>query len=213
MSEQPPIAPPGSHVPAVEPGSAGAGATAAATAPTPRAARLRRVLLVVVALVVLVGIGIGVVLFLSRGDGTKRTANPLEVRRLIATFACTPDNPSTPEKLRLTAGQEVVKVPRAGCAVVGDVVGTVDRLDKIDTKTGSGDCTVTIDAPAVYGGAVDAASNVTDGQARALVAGGYLLDVRAVIDYPGRAAQPLHVVFTAPDVAACTAVSNALALR
>lgn len=170
-------------------------------------------LLVVVALVVLVAVVVGVVLFLSRGDGTKRTANPLEIRRLVATFDCTPQNPTTPENLRLTAGQEVVKVPRAGCAVVGQVVGSVDRLTKVDTKTGKGDCTVTLDAPREYGRVVDAASDVSDGQVRALVAGGWLLDVRAVIEYPGRPSDALHVVFTAPDPAACTAVSSALALQ
>jgi hypothetical protein len=171
------------------------------------------VLLALVALVVLGGIGIGLVLLLSGGDGTKRVANPLEIRRLVATFACTPDQPGTPENLRLTAGQEVVRIPHAGCAVVGEVVGQVDRLDKVDNKSGNGDCTVTIDAPAEYGRIVDAASNVADGQTRALVAGGWLLDVRAVIDYPGRPSSPLHIVFTAPDPAACTAVSTALALQ
>src|SRR4051794_16937212 len=213
---EPPIAPPGSNVPLAK--SAPTGSAAGAPTPPPadapaRRSRVRRVFVTVVVLVLLAGLGIGLVLFLSRGDGTKRTANPLEVRRLVATFACTPDNPSTPENLRLTAGQEVVKVPRAGCAVVGEVVGRVDRLQKVKTKTGNGDCTVTLDAPAEYGHIVDAASNVSDGQARALVAGGYLLDASAVIDYPGRSSSPLHVVFTSPDPAACTAVSTALALQ
>jgi hypothetical protein len=183
-----------------------------ASEPSPRS-RVRTVLVALAALVLLGGIGIGIVLLLSRGDGTKRVANPLEVRRLVATFACTPDQPGTPENLRLTAGQEVVRIPRAGCAVVGEVVGRVDRLEKVQNKSGSGDCTVTIDAPVEYGRLVDAASNVSDGQARAIVAGGWLLDVRAVIDYPGRPSSPLHVVFTAPDPAACTQVSTALALQ
>jgi hypothetical protein len=174
---------------------------------------LRKVLTAVIAVVVLIAIGIGVVLFLSRGDGTKATANPLEVRRLVATFACTPANPTTPENLRLTAGQEVVKVPRAGCAVVGEVVGRVDRLEKIETSTKDGTCTVTLSAPVEYGRAVDVASNVSDGQARALVAGGWLLDVRAVIDYPGRPSSALAVTFSSPDPAACTDVTSALALR
>ncbi len=163
--------------------------------------------------VVLAGVVVGVVLYLNRGDGTKRTANPLEVRRLIATFACTPTNPTTPEDLRLTAGQEVVKVPYAGCAVVGEVVGRVDRLQKVETTTKNGTCTVTLTAPKEYGRIVDQASNVSDSQVRALVAGGWLLDVRAVIDYPGRPSNPLDVVFSAPDPTACTAVSDALALQ
>jgi hypothetical protein len=222
MSEsQPPIAPPGSHPPG-EPtsrstGSAsGSGAGTAAPPPGDAAAgrsRLRKVLLVVLVVLVLGAIGVGLVLFLGRGDGTKQTANPLEVRRLIATFDCTPDRPGTPENLRLTAGQEVVKVPNAGCAVVGEVVGRVDRLDKVDSASNKGGCTVTLDAPKEYGGIVDVASNVSDGQARALVAGGWLLDVRAVIDYPGRPSSPLHVVFSAPDPAACAQVATALALR
>jgi hypothetical protein len=211
MSEsQPPIAPPGSDVPLAAPGETNGGG---ASAPPGRGSRVRRVLLVVLAVAVLLAVGIAVVLFLSRGDGTRPTTSPLEVRRLVATFACTPDNPTTPENLRLTAGQEVVKVPRAGCAVVGEVVGSVDRLTKVDSDSGSGDCTVTLEAPAEYGRTVDAAANVSDGQVRALVAGGYLLDVRAVIDYPGRPSDPLHVVFSAPDPAACAAVTGALTLR
>ncbi|HSP38394.1 MAG TPA: hypothetical protein VLR26_11635 [Frankiaceae bacterium] len=221
MSEsQPPIAPPGSNPPVEKPlaaagggsGRSGAGASPPGDAATGRS-RLRNVLLVVLGLVVLGAIGVGLVLFLGRGDGTKQAANPLEVRRLVATFACTPDRPGTPENLRLTAGQEVVKVPNAGCAVVGEVVGRVDRLGKVKSATGKGTCTVTVDAPVEYGRIVDAAANVSDGQARALVAGGWLLDVRAVIDYPGRPSSPLHVVFAAPDPAACTQVSAALALQ
>jgi hypothetical protein len=216
MSEsQPPIAPPGSNPPVGKPPTA---ERAGAAAPPPADAatagsRFRNVLLVVLALVVLGAIGVGVVLFLQRGDGTKQSATPLEVRRLVATFACTPEQPGTPESLHLTAGQEVVKVPHAGCAVVGEVLGRVDRLDKVESKTGSGDCTVTIDAPQQYGQIVDAAADVSDGQTRALVAGGWLLDVRAVIEYPGRPSGPLHVVFTSPDPTACTQVSTALALR
>jgi hypothetical protein len=175
--------------------------------------RRRSIAIGVLLVVVLAAVVVGVVLFLNRGDGTKRTANPIEVRRLVATFACTPDNPTTPENLRLTAGQEVVKVPRAGCAVVGEVVGRVDRLQKVESKTSGGTCTVTLSAPAEYGRIVDQASSVSDGQARALVAGGWLLDVRAVIDYPGRPSDPLNVTFSAPDPAACTAVSDALALQ
>ncbi len=165
-----------------------------------------------IAVVVIAAVAVGAFLILNRGDGTERTATPLEVRRLVATFPCTPDRPGTPENLRLTAGQEVVRVPRAGCAVVGEVLGRVDRLSKVKNSGGSPDCTVTIDAPTEYGRIVDAASNVSDGQTRALVAGGWLLDVRAVIDYPGRPSEPLHIVFSAPDAAACDAVARALAL-
>jgi hypothetical protein len=180
--------------------------------PAPGRRRIRTVLLVLVAVLVLAAIGIGALLLLSRDDGTRRTAHPLEVRRLVATFPCTPEQPGTPENLRLTAGQEVVRVPRAGCAVVGEVVGSVDRLTKLTTSKGAPDCTVTLDSPKQYGQAVDAAANVSDGQVRALVAGGWLLDVRALIDYPGRPSTPLHVVFTAPDPTACDAVAAALAL-
>jgi hypothetical protein len=165
----------------------------------------------VAVVVVLVAAGVVVVVLLNRGDGTSRTATPLEVRRLVAVFPCTPDRPGTPENLRLTAGQEVVKVPRAGCAVVGTVLATVDRASKVAAKAGN-PCTVTIDAPTQYGAAVDAASDVADGQVRALVAGGWLLDVRAVISYPGRPSGPLHVVFSATDQAACDQVAAALRL-
>jgi hypothetical protein len=170
------------------------------------------VLVLAVVVLVLAGIGVGLVLFLTRGDGTKATANPLEVRRLVATFGCTPANPTTPENLRLTPGQEVVRVPYVGCAVVGEVVGRVDRLEKVETKTGT-PCTVTLSAPEEYGRAVDAAANVSDGQARVLVAGGQVLDVRAVLLYPGRPSGPLSVVFRSPDPADCTTVATALALR
>jgi hypothetical protein len=186
------------------------------TTPPPAPAkpnRTRRILIAVVVVVVLAAVAVGVVLFLNRGDGTKRTANPIEVRRLVATFACTPANPTTPENLRLTAGQEVVKVPYAGCAVVGEVVGRVDRLEKVKTSSGNGECTVTLTAPENYGRVVDAESNVSDGQARALVAGGWLLDVRAVIDYPGRPSSALTVVFRSPDPVGCTDVTTALALQ
>jgi hypothetical protein len=180
--------------------------------PAPKQGRTRAVVIVVLVVLVLVAAGVVTVLLLNRGDGTSRTAGPLEVRRLIATFPCTPDRPGTPENLRLTAGQEVVQVPRAGCAVVGDVVGSIDHLSKVESKKGTPECTVTIDAPREYGQIVDNAANVSDGQVRALVAGGWLIDVRAVISYAGRPSQPLHVVFTAPDQAACDAVAGALKL-
>jgi hypothetical protein len=173
---------------------------------------LRRALLLVVGLLVLAGVVVGVVLVLTRGDGTKPTANPLEVRRLVATFGCTPANPTTPENLRLTPGQEVVRVPYVGCAVVGEVVGRVDRLQKVERSSGN-PCTVTLSAPAEYGRIVDAASDVADGQVRVLVAGGQVLDVRAVLGYPGRPSGPLSVVFRSPDPADCTTVATALALR
>jgi hypothetical protein len=212
-SDLPPIAPPGATPPGAG-ASAAPGTTAAAQPEQPPrpAGWARRILLALIAVVVLVAVAVGAFLFFTRGDGTKRTATPLEVRRLVATFPCTPDRPGTPEDLRLTAGQEVVRIPRAGCAVVGEVVGSVDRLEKVENSRGTPECTVTVDAPAEYGRIVDAASNVSDGQTRALVAGGWLLDVRAVIDYPGRPSDPLHVVFTAPDIAACDAVAGALAL-
>lgn len=185
--------------------------SAAAEAPT-RPGRTRRVLIGLVALLVLAAVIVGIVLFLQRGDGTKRTANALEVRRLVATFACTPANPTTPENLRLTAGQEVVQVPRVGCAVVGEVVGRVDRLEKVESGNANGECTVTLSAPEEYGRIVDASSNVSDGQARALVAGGWLLDVRAVLDYPGRESAPLNLTFRSADPVACAQVTAALAL-
>lgn len=211
MSDRPPpTSPPPTSQPPNQPGT---GATAAPSPVPPKPNRTRRILIGVVAVVVVAAVAVGVVVFLNRGDGTKRTANPIEVRRLVATFACTPTNPTTPENLRLTAGQEVVKVPRAGCAVVGEVVGRVDRLEKIETKNSSGSCTVTLQAPKDYGRAVDVASNVSDGQARALVAGGWLLDARAVIDYPGRPSSGLTVTFSSPEPTACTDVSTALALQ
>src|SRR3954454_5866555 len=121
-----------------------------ASAPTDTARRRGRFLLAVVAIVVvLVADGVLVVVLLNRGDGTSRTATPLEVRRRVAVFPCTPDRPGTPENLRLTAGQEVVKVPRAGCAVVGTVLARVDRASKVAVKTGN-PCTVPIDAPTQY---------------------------------------------------------------
>lgn len=205
MSEPPPPPPPSETSP---PPPAAAG-----NPPPPRPGRLRRILIGLLALVVVAAVVVGVVLFLQRGDGTKRTANALEVRRLVATFACTPADPTTPENLRLTAGQEVVQVPRVGCAVVGEVVGRVDRLEKVESSTADGECTVTITAPEEYGRVVDAASNVSDGQARALVAGGWLLDVRAVLDYPGRVSAPLAVSFRSGDPVACTQVTTALALQ
>lgn len=204
MSEPAPPPPPPSET---------APQTAPQTAPGPRPGRARRIVIGVVALLVVAAVVVGVVLFLQRGDGTKRTANALEVRRLVATFACTPANPTTPENLRLTAGQEVVQVPWVGCAVVGEVVGRVDRLEKVESAEADGECTVTLGAPEEYGRIVDASSNVSDGQARALVAGGWLLDVRAVLDYPGRASTPLEVTFRSADRVACTQVTAALALQ
>src|SRR3954463_15630736 len=206
-TDPPPVAPPGATPPAATPSTDGAttGTAAQPEQPTKPSGRGRRILFGLIAVVVLAAIGAGAFLFLSRGDGTKRTATPLEVRRLIATFPCTADQPGTPENLQLTAGQEVVRVPRVGCAVVGEVVGRVDRLQKVKNSSGSPDCTVALDAPTEYGRAVDAASNVSDGQTRALVAGGWLLDVRAVLDYPGRPSDPLHVPFSAPDPGACNA--------
>ena len=70
------------------------------------------VVVVIIAIVILV-------LALGGGDGTKQTANPLEVRQLVATFHCTPNNPGTPSAIKVTAGQEVVQLGRGGCAVVG----------------------------------------------------------------------------------------------
>src|SRR3954447_3096604 len=217
MSESPPPSTPGAKPAPATSGPGREGASSAVpppTVPPPSESRRRGRLLLttVVVVLVLAAIGIVTVILLHRGDGTKRTATPLEVRRLVAIYPCTPDRPGTPENLQLTAGQEVVRVPRAGCAVVGEVVGRVDRLEKVKNSSGSPDCTVTLDAPTEYGRAVDAASNVSDGQTRALVAGGWLLDVRAVLDYPGRPSDPLHVAFSAPDPGACNAVAGALAL-
>lgn len=209
MSEPPPPPPSESSPP-----PPAAAATAAAPNPMPaRPGRARRILFGLLGLVVVVAVLVGVVLFVQRGDGTKRTANALEVRRLVATFACTPANPTTPENLRLTAGQEVVQVPQVGCAVVGEVVGRVDRLEKVENTGADGGCTVTVSAPEEYGRIVDTASDVSDGQARALVAGGWLLDVRAVLNYPGRGSAPLDVTFRSADPVACTQVATALALQ
>ena len=60
-----------------------------------------------------------------------------------------------------------------------------------------------------YGGIVDKASVVNNGYARALVAGGYVLDLRARL-YPPTKDAKLTVVFSASNQQACTKVVNAL---
>ncbi len=169
-----------------------------------------RKLLFIVAGVVVLAIVIGIlVLTLGGGDGTKQTANPLEVRQLVATFDCTSTNPGTPSDVKVTAGQEVVRRGRGGCAVVGPVLGFVDRATKVTTAKDSAGCTVTFQSAAKYGEIIDRLSVVTNGYARALVAGGYVLDLRARL-YPPAKAEKLSVVFSASDQSSCDKVANAL---
>ena len=65
----------------------------------------------------------------------------------------------------------------------------------ISAKAGSG-CTVTFESTAKYGAIVDKASVVNNGYARALVGGGYILDLRALL-YPPTKSAKLNVVFNA----------------
>lgn len=169
-----------------------------------------RRLLFIVAGVVVLAIVIGIlVLTLGGGDGTKQTANPLEVRQLVATFDCTSNNPSVPSAVKVTAGQEVVKLGRGGCAVVGPVIDRVDRATKVSSANTSQGCTVTFQSTAKYGAIVDKASVVNNGYARALVGGGYVLDLRATLYAPAKSAK-LDVIFNATDQSVCTKVANAL---
>ncbi len=199
---------PGTEPETTTPASAsGSAATAAGGRSGRRGAR--KVLLIsggVVALVVVIFI---LVLALGGGDGTKQTANPLEVRQLVATFNCTPSNPGTPSAIKVTAGQEVVQLGRGGCAVVGPVIDSIDRATKVSTSGTSDGCTVTFESTAKYGGVVDRASVVNNGYARALVAGGYILDLRARLYAPTKD-EKLSVTFSASNQQACTKVADAL---
>jgi hypothetical protein len=176
----------------------------------PMKLRMRRILTIAGALVVLVIVVIVLFLTLGGGDGTKETASPLEVRQLVATFDCSSTNPGTPSDVKVTAGQEVVRLGRGGCAVVGPVIDKIDRATKVSSaKTDSG-CTVTFESTSKYGEIVDKASVVTNGFARALVGGGYVLDLRARL-YPPAKAEKLNVVFSATDQLACDKVAQSLA--
>jgi hypothetical protein len=180
-------------------------------APVSAARKRGRRLLVIIVGVVVLAIAIGIaVIALGGGDGTKATANPLEVRQLVATFDCTASNPGAPSSIKVTAGQEVVRTGHGGCAVVGPVIAKVDRAKKVTSADVKGGCTVTFTSTAKYGAIVDKASIVNNGYARALVGGGYLLDLRARLYAPAKSAS-LNVVFNATDQAACQKVSTALA--
>ncbi len=169
----------------------------------------RKVLFITGGIVALAVVIFILVLALGGGDGTKQTANPLEVRQLVATFNCTPSNPGTPSAIKVTAGQEVVQLGRGGCAVVGPVIDSIDRATKVSTSGTSDGCTVTFESTAKYGGIVDRASVVNNGYARALVAGGYILDLRARLYAPTKDAK-LSVTFNASNQQACTKVADAL---
>lgn len=169
----------------------------------------RRLLFIGGGILALVIVIVILVLALGGGDGTKQTANPLEVRQLVATFDCTANNPGTPSAIKVTAGQEVVQLGRGGCAVVGPVIGKIDRATKVSSKGTDSGCTVTFESTAKYGGIVDRASVVNNGYARALVGGGYILDLRARLYAPTKDAK-LSVVFNATNQQACTKVAAAL---
>jgi hypothetical protein len=190
-------------------GQAGPGGDAGSgTQRSPRRLRRgnRRLAVIAGGAVVLIIAIVIVVLVAGSGDGTKPMANPLEVRQLVATYQC---NPGSPSSVKVTAGQEIVQLGRGGCAVVGKELASVDRATKITSgKSGSG-CTVTIESTSKYGAIVDKASVATDGNARALVGGGYVLDLRALLYPPGKSAK-LNVVFQASNQAACDQVANAL---
>lgn len=191
-------------------GAGGPGGTAAQRSPTRRRRGNRRLAFIGGGVVVVILAIVILVLVVSGGDGTKPMANPLEVRQLVATFQC---NPGSPSSVKVTAGQEIVQLGRGGCAVVGPVLdnGTakVDRATKIISKSSGSDCTVTIESTAKYGAIVDKASVATDGNARALVGGGYVLDLRALLYPPGKSAK-LNVIFQASNQPACDKVANAL---
>ncbi len=185
------------------------GGTAMQPAPLKLRRGNRRLAFIAGALAVAIIAVVVVIVAVGGGDGTKPTANPLEVRQLVATFHCTASDPGVPSSLRVTAGQEVVKLGRGGCAVVGPVVARVDRATKVvSAKSGSG-CTVTFQSTSKYGEIVDKASVVDNGYARALVGGGYVLELRALL-YPPATSAKLNVVFTANDQGACDKVANAL---
>lgn len=187
-----------------------ASSTPVAGGPRKTGAERRRRFLAIVVGVVVLAIAIGIaVLVLGGGDGTKATANPLEVRQLVATFNCTSNDPNVPSAVKVTAGQEVVKLGRGGCAVVGPVLGTVDRATKVSTADADNGCTVTFESTSKYGEIVDKASVVNNGYARALVGGGYVLDLRARLYAPSKSSK-LSVVFSATDQLACDKVNTAL---
>ncbi len=215
-SAQRPLPPPtraaGTGGSSSEGSGSGTAETAAPLAPaaSSRSKRGGRKILVIAGAVVVLAIVIGIlVLTLGGGDGTKQIANPLEVRQLVATFDCTSSNPSVPSAVKVTAGQEVVRLGRGGCAVVGPVIDRVDRATKVSSANTSSGCTVTFQSTSKYGEIVDKASVVNNGYARALVGGGYVLDLRATLYAPAKAAK-LSVVFNATDQSTCTKVANAL---
>lgn len=193
-------------------GAEGDGRTRPATRPPRgRSAGMRKVLLVAGGVVVLAIAVVVLVLVLGGGDNTKPLANPIEVRQLVARFACTASNPGTPSDVKVTAGQEVVRLPSGGCAVVGPPLAKVDRATKVETKNNANGCTVTIESTSKYGEIVDQKSVVDNGYARALVGGGYVLDLRARL-YPPAKPEKLTVVFSSDSQSTCTAVANALRL-
>ena len=187
----------------------GASGTAPARTPPRRGRGNRRLAFIAGAVAVVIIAIVVLVIAVGGGDGTKQMANPLEVRLLIATFQCTPKNPGAPSSLHVTAGQEVVQLGRGGCAVVGKSLASVNRATKVTSaKAGSG-CTVTIQSTAKYAAIIDDASVATDGNARALVGGGYVLDLRALLYPPAKSAK-LNVVFQSSNQGACDTVANAL---
>jgi hypothetical protein len=189
--------PPASDLPPPTRAELTKGDTATQPAPRRRPRGNRRLALIAGAVSVVVIAVVILVVAVGGGDGTKQTANPLEVRQLVATFQCTSNNPGAPSSLRVTAGQEVVQLGRGGCAVVGPVIDSVDRATKVvSAKAGSG-CTVTFQSTSKYGEIVDKASVVNNGYARALVG-------------PPSKSAKLNVVFTANDQGACDKVANAL---
>ncbi|HEX4018390.1 MAG TPA: hypothetical protein VHX15_16760 [Frankiaceae bacterium] len=178
-------------------------------APRRRPRGNRRLALIAGALVAVIIVIVILVIAVSGGDGTKQMANPLEVRQLVATFQCTPKNPGAPSSLKVTAGQEVVQLGRGGCAVVGKQLASINRATKIISAKSGSNCTVTIQSSSKYGAMIDDASVATDGNARALVGGGYVLDLRALL-YPPAKPQKLNVVFQSNSQGACDQVANAL---
>jgi hypothetical protein len=188
------------------PGRPAGGAAPPARAPARRGRGNRRLAFIAGGVVVVIIAIVVAVLALGGGDGTKQMANPLEVRQLVATYQCTPGSSSS---VKVTAGQEIVQLGRGGCAIVGKQLAKVDRATKIVSKSSGSGCTVTIESTAKYGAIVDKASVATDGNARALVGGGYILDLRALLYPPGKSAK-LNVVFQASNPGACDTVANAL---
>jgi hypothetical protein len=201
--------PPDSELPPPTRAELTKGETATEPSPRRRPHGNRRLAIIAGAVVVVVIAVVVLVVAVGGGDGTKQTANPLEVRQLVARFQCTASNPGAPSSLRVTAGQEVVLIGQGGCAVVGPVIASVDRATKVvSAKAGSG-CTVTFQSTSKYGAIVDKASVADNGYARALVGGGYILELRALLNPPAKSGK-LNVVFTANDQGACDKVANAL---